>query len=290
MRKVLLALIVVLAFGCEKSTTDAKRAAIRVMFPSWYQNTAPFRMIGNIYWVGPKGLGAFLIPTDDGHILIDGGVPENAPMISENIRALGFDIEDIRILLNTHAHFDHAGGLAALKDETKARMLATEGDRSALEGGFYLGFENRHELDFPPVAVDQVIQDGDTVSLGNVSLTAHLTPGHTRGCTSWTMTVDEGGETYEVLIFCSASVAANRLAGPPQYDGIVDDYRSTFAKTKDWRPDVFLSNHAEFFDMEEKRARLEDGDALAFVAEDEFPKFIARAEAAFKIALGRQEE
>ncbi|HOP20534.1 MAG TPA: subclass B3 metallo-beta-lactamase [Amphiplicatus sp.] len=252
--------------------------------PDWVEAVEPFQVIGDIYYVGSRGLSSFLITTSEGDILIDGGMPENAPMIAANIEKLGFDIKDVRILLNSHAHFDHTGGLAALKAMSGAEFIASEGDKSALEGGFYLGFENDHDLDAPPVEVDSTIHDGETVNLGGVILTAHLTPGHTRGCTSWTMEM----EGRSVLFFCSASVAANRLVDPPQYQGIVADYEKTFEQTKDWRPDVFLANHPFFFGMEERRQRLLAGDENAFVDAEAFPAYIAAAKDAFEKALAEQ--
>lgn len=263
-------------------------AALRAQFPSWYEPAEPFRVIGPVHSVGSRGLSVFFIPTTEGHLVIDGGLPETAAIAADNIRALGYDPADIRILLNTHAHFDHSGGLAELKAQSQARLYAHEGDRSALEGGFYLGYEDRSLFNAPPVAVDQTIADGETVRLGEVSLTAQHTPGHTRGCTSWMLRVEENGRPFEVLVFCSASVAANRLVGPPQYPGIVDDYRRTFARTRSWQPDVFLSNHAEFYGMASKRARQQAGDALAFVQPGEFAAFIRKAEADFEAALRAQ--
>ena len=271
----------------DTSALDARRA-----FPHWFEAVEPFRIIGDedqtVYFVGTKGLGMFFIPTGDGHIVLDGGMPGQGSLVAKNIRKLGYDPADVKVLLNSHAHMDHSGGLAELKHTTGARLIASEGDRSALEGGFYLGFEDRKEFNAPPVKVDRIIADGEKVSLGNVKLTAHITPGHTRGCTSWTMDVEQRGKSYETLFFCSASVAANRLVGPPQYEAIVEDYRKTFAMTKDWRPDVFLSNHPEFFGMAKKREKLASGDPLAFVGSDGFPAFIAKMEMAFEAALEKQ--
>ena len=257
---------------------------IHTNFPEWYEETEPFHMIGGIHYVGSLGLAAYLLPSDDGHILIDGGLPETAPMIIRNIEKLGYKPEDVKILLNTHAHSDHAGGLAELKEKTGATIIASLGDRSALEGGFYLGYEDRGELDWPPVKVDQLIEDGEQVKLGNWTLTANITPGHTRGCTSWTLSVEEAGKEYDALIFCSATVALNSLV-PEQYPGIVDDYRATFTRTKNWAPDIFLSNHSDFFNMKAKREKLENGDTLAFIESGEFNTLIERLERDFEEAL-----
>ena len=264
----------------------------RKNFPSWYAAADPYRIMGSgkagIYFVGTEGLGIYFIPTSAGHILIDGGMPGEGQYVADAIRKLGFDPKDIKILLNSHAHLDHSGGLAELKALTGAQMIASEGDRSALEGGFYLGSEDDRAMNAPPVKVDRTIADGETLTLGDITLTAHVTPGHSRGCTSWTMPVVQDGKTYQALVFCSATVAANRLVGPPQYDGIVDDYRKTFAMTKDWRPDIFLTNHPEFADMAAKRERQKAGDPLAFVDREGFPAMMAKLEQAFEQALQKQ--
>ncbi|WP_417612701.1 subclass B3 metallo-beta-lactamase [Parasphingorhabdus sp.] len=261
-------------------------------FPSWYAAVEPYQIMGTgksgIYFVGTEGLGMFFIPTSAGHIVIDGGMPGEGQYVADAIRKLGFDPQDVKILLNSHAHLDHSGGLAELKALTDAQLIASEGDRSALEGGFYLGSEDDSAMNAPPVKVDRTIADGETITLGDVTLTAHITPGHSRGCTSWTIPVVQGGETYQALVFCSATVAANRLVGPPQYEGIVDDYRKTFAKTKDWKPDIFLTNHPEFSGMANKRERQKAGDPLAFVDREGFPAMMAKLEQAFEAALQKQ--
>ncbi|MEH6660402.1 MAG: subclass B3 metallo-beta-lactamase [Parasphingorhabdus sp.] len=280
------------AAGEQAAGDSAALAAAQKQFPSWFANVEPFRVIGeadqSVYYVGTEGLGMYFIPTSAGHIVIDGGMPGQGKQVWDNIKKLGYDPTDVKILLNSHAHLDHSGGLAELKQLTGAKLLASEGDRSALEGGFYLGSEDDASMGAPPVKVDQIITDGEVVKLGDVALTAHLTPGHTRGCTSWTMDVEQGGKSYKTLFFCSASVAANRLVGPPQYEGIVEDYRKTFALTRDWKPDVFLSNHPQFFGMAAKQEKLAAGDPLAFVNDSEFAVFIAKMEQAFEAALEKQ--
>ena len=256
---------------------------------SWSEPTAPFRIIDNIYYVGTAGLGVYLIATPQGNVLLDGAVPAAVAQIESNIKALGFKLRDTKYLLNSHAHYDHSGGLAQLKRDTGATLVASEGDRSALEGGFYLGWEDRPDLGAPPVQVDRVIADGETLSLGGVTLKANLTPGHTRGCTSWSMPVKHDGKTYQVLFFCSTSVAANRLVGPPQYPGIVDAYERTFAKARMLQVDVFLAPHAEFFGLHEKRARLSGSGQHPFIDAAEFPAFMARSEADFRTQLAAQQ-
>ena len=257
---------------------------------SWNQPNAPFKVIGNIHYVGTAGLSSFLITTERGHILLDGALPESVPQIQANITALGFQLGDIKYLLNSHAHFDHSGGLAQLKQATRAQLVASEGDRSALEGGFYLGFEDREALKAPPVKVDRAVRDGETLELGGTVLTANLTPGHTRGCTSWSMPVSEAGKTLRVLFFCSSSVAANRLVGPPQYPGIVADYEKTFAKARTLTVDIFLAPHPEFFRMSDKRARLTAQGPNPFIDSQEFGAFITTSEADFRRQLAAQQE
>jgi metallo-beta-lactamase class B len=222
----------------------------------WGKPADPFRVIGNVYYVGSEGLASWLIVTPEGHVLIDGGMDSCAPIVEANIRTLGYQLADVKILLNSHAHFDHAGALAKIKADTKAVLLASAGDKPLLEGGYYPGAEDNERLNFPPVKVDKVIEENQTVRLGHVTLTAHLTPGHTPGCTTWTMPVTEAGKPHEIVFFCSATVAANRLVGKPSYAGIVEDYRRTFMDGQKIKADVFLAPHPEMYDFVEKRARL----------------------------------
>src|SRR6266481_7609505 len=188
---------------------------------NWTAPFAPFQVIDNIYYVGSAGLSAWLIKTPKGLILLDAGLPQNAQMVEKNIETLGFKLGGIKILLNSHAHFDHAGGLARVKADTGAMLMASKGDRYALEIGVYPGSESNHVFDFPPVKIDRLLNDGDTVELGGVTLTARITPGHSAGCTSYFLTVTDLGERHTAFFFCSATVAANRLAPDPQYPGIV---------------------------------------------------------------------
>lgn len=257
---------------------------------NWNTPTEPFHIIGNVYYVGTEGLGAYLFTTPEGHILLDGATPQGAAMIEANIVKLGFKTSDVKILLNSHAHFDHSGGLAQLKADTGAKLSAMEGDVSALEGGFYLGSESNKAMGAPPVKVDTILHDGDKVTLGGFSLTAHLTAGHSRGCTSWGWTVQHEGKPLEGLVFCSASVAANRITPPLQYAGIVEDYRATFAKAKQMRVDVFLAPHGEFFQLAAKRSmqKAQPDGPNQFVTPGEFTKFILLQEQAFEKTLAER--
>ena len=254
---------------------------------NWTAPTKPFHVIDSVYYVGTEGISAWIIRTPKGLILLDVGMPDAAPLVEENIKALGFKLSDVKILLNSHAHIDHAGGLAKLKADTGAMLIASAGDRYALEKGVYEGSEDVHLLDFPAVKVDRLIGDGETVELGGVKLTAVLAPGHTKGCTGYSLPVTDRGVTHQVFFFCSASVAANRLAPNPQYPGIVDDYKRTFAKLKTIKADVLLAPHAEQFDLVAKRAKL-DGPVNPFVREGELQALTQNMEADFTVQLAKQ--
>ena len=155
--------------------------------------------------------------------------PEATPLIEANIQKLGVKLADIKYLLNTHAHMDHTGGLAQLKKASGAQLVSGEKDKPLLEGGYYPGLEKEEVLQFPPVKVDRVVHEGNTVSIGNITLTANETPGHTPGCTSWTTAAKDGDATRSVIFFCSATVALNKLVTNQTYPGIIDDYKKTFA-------------------------------------------------------------
>jgi len=259
---------------------------------TWNKPGEAFRIIGNAYYVGTGGLSSYLFETKDGLILLDGALTESVPQIEANIAKLGFKLGDVKIILNSHAHYDHSGGLAQLKKDTGAKFYAMEGDVSALEGGFYLGSETNAAFGAPPVKIDRKLKDGDTVELGGFKLTANLTSGHTRGCTSWGWTAEEGGKSYQALVFCSATVAANRITPPVQYDGIVADYRKTFAKTKTMKVDVFLAPHPEFADIMGKHARqtADPKGPNPFINPAEFRPFIEKAEADFEKTLKERTE
>jgi metallo-beta-lactamase class B len=254
---------------------------------AWNKPHQPFQVIGNVYYVGTAGVSAFLIRTPAGDILTDGGLPESAPLIEKNIRALGVKLSDIKILLNSHAHFDHAGGLAALKRATGAKLYASAADKPFLESG-RITFGPSVADPFPPVKVDKVIADGETISLGGATLTAHLTPGHTPGCTSWTMPVKDSGRTYQVMFFCSISVAGNPLTGTPAYPNIAQDYLSSFAKLANMRVDIFLAPHGAQFGMDAKLARVKPGAANPFFDPEELQHYLAGARTDYDAELAKQ--
>jgi metallo-beta-lactamase class B len=256
--------------------------------PAWSQPTAPFKIIDNTYYVGTAGLSVYLIATKQGLILIDSGLPQNAALVEASIKKLGFKLSDVKFILSSHAHFDHAGGLAKLKADTGAWFTANEGDKYAFEKGVYPGSEERKDFNFPPVKVDGGIPDGGQVKLGGVTVTAHLTPGHTKGCTTWTWPVrDKDGSAHTAINFCSASVAANSLS-PEQYPGIVADYRTTFAKASKLDGDVFLAPHAEQFNMPAKWAKLGKPGPNPFIDRAGYLDLVASQAADFNKSLAAQ--
>lgn len=253
----------------------------------WTAPQKPFRVIGNVYYVGTQDLAVYLITSPGGDVLIDGALAETVPQIEKNISALGFRLADIKLILNTHAHFDHAAGIARLARDTGAQVDASAGDAPTLERGA-ISFGPTASTKFPPVKVDHIVHDGEVVGVGDIRLTAHLTPGHTPGCTSWTLPVVENGRTYQVIDMCSVSVAGNPLVNNKEYPQIVSDYRSSFAKLKARHADVFLGPHAGFFDLQKKLAARKAGKPNPFIDPTALPRFIARAEEAFDKELARQ--
>jgi metallo-beta-lactamase class B len=227
---------------------------------AWNRPVAPARIIGNIYYVGAAEITAFLITGADGHILLDGGFAETAPLILANIERLGFRPADVKVLLNSQAHFDHAGGLAALKRRTGARLLAGPGDAELLERGGRGDFFFGETQPYPPVRVDGRLRDGEMVRIGTAAVTARLTPGHTRGCTTWTARAQERGRTYDVVFVCSLSILDGyRLAEPESYPGIARDFARSIATVAALPCDVFLGAHGSMFRLEDKLARLQAG-------------------------------
>jgi metallo-beta-lactamase class B len=286
-KKLVIALVALLPLtGAVQAQT--LKDLIATLRASWDKPTEPFKMIDNVYYVGTEGLASYLITSPQGHILVDTVMPEATSQIKANIEKLGFKVADIKFLLNTHAHVDHAGGLAEMKQATGAQVVAGEADKPLLEGGYYPGAQEETVLAFPPVKVDRTVREGDTVMVGNVTLTAHETPGHSPGCTSWAFSVKDGDATRSVLIFCSGTVALNRLVANPTYPGIVDDYRKTFARAKEMKADILLAPHPDMYKMPDKRAKLANGAPNPFVDPGEFNTYAATLEKAFDDALAKQ--
>jgi len=286
-KKIVVALVALLSVAGAVQAQTVKDL-LETLKVKWNTPTEPFKMIGNVYYVGTDGLASYLITSPQGHILVDTVMPEATSQIKANIEKLGFKVTDIKYLVNTHAHIDHTGGLAEMKQASGAQMIAGEADKPLLEGGYYPGAQEDAALAFPPVKVDRTVREGDTVSVGGVTLTARETPGHSPGCTSWEFAVKDGDATRSVLIFCSGTVALNRLVTNPTYSGIVTDYRKTFARAKDMKVDVLLAPHPEMYRMQDKRAMLSDGAPNPFVNPGEFNAYAATLEKAFEDALAKQ--
>ncbi len=287
MKKIAVALIALLSLAGAAQAQTVKDL-LAAMLVKWNTPTEPFKMIGNVYYVGTDGLASYLITSPQGHILVDTVMPESTSQIKANIEKLGIKITDIKYLVNTHAHIDHTGGLAEMKQASGGQLVAGEADKPLLEGGYYPGAENDTALKFPPVKVDRTVREGDKVTVGDVTLTARETPGHSPGCTSWEFAVKDGDATRSALIFCSGTVALNRLVGNPTYSGIVADYKKTFARAKDMKVDVLFAPHPEMYKMQEKRAKLGEGGTNPFVNPGEFNAYASTLEKAFEDALAKQ--
>jgi metallo-beta-lactamase class B len=259
--------------------------------PEWTTNHVPFRVVGNVYYVGSEDLGAYLITTPQGNILINANLESSVPQIKKNIETLGFRFADTKILLNSQAHFDHVGGAAELKRLTGVQVETMEGDVSPMESGgktdFY--FYNKPEYYFEPVKVDRVLHDGDTVKLGGMVLTAHKTAGHTMGDTTWTFPVKQDGKTYQVLIFGGASALSGyNLIDDPRYPKQAADFVQTFRTLSALPCDVFLGGHGQYFGLKEKYARMVKGDRDAFVDTAGYKAYVEDAKKEFEADLAKQ--
>jgi len=238
----------------------------------WNAEREPFRVFGNTYYVGVAGLSSVLITSKDGHVLIDGALPQSAPLIDAHIRALGFRTEDVKLILNSHAHFDHAGGIRALQRASGATVAASARGAEALERGRPVPDDPQAGLGavmaFPPVKGVSVVKDGQTLRVGPLAVTAHLTPGHTPGSTTWTWRSCEGDRCLDVVYADSitpASAPGFRYTGDASHPSIVESFRRSIAVIAGLPCDVLLSTHAGFVGIEEKVARRQKGDEDAFV-------------------------
>jgi metallo-beta-lactamase class B len=222
----------------------------------------PFAIAPGLFYVGSSDIAVYAIDTGGGLIVINSGYQSTARQVITNLRILGYAPHQVKILLNTHAHMDHAAGMARLKQQTGARLLAHPDSASLLEAGgrgdFFLG----DWMTFPRVRVDEPLHDGKQVTLGNMTLTAHFTPGHTKGCTSWSFPIVVDGRERQALIVCSLATLLYQLVGKKQaYTGIDKDFEASFKKLRSLKCDLFLSDHANFFNLETKRTALEAGAA-----------------------------
>lgn len=256
---------------------------------NWTQPIEPFQIAGPLYYVGTAELASYLFTTPEGHVLIDVPLEENVPLVLANIRKLGFDPKDIEIQLASHAHFDHVGGIATALKETGAKLFLSEEDAKLVAAGGKGDFFLADRSPYPPAKADRILADGDQVKLGAVTLTAHLTPGHTRGCTSWGATIEADGETLEVVSVCSLSVLPGYRLGPdPSYPGIARDYCTSLGKLRGLTPDVFLAPHGSFIGLVEKAEKVRAGNRRAFVDPEGYVQWLDEAAARIEATLKEQ--
>jgi len=258
---------------------------------SWTKPFPPFRIAGNLYYVGSEDLAAYLVVTPQGNILINSNLESSPALIRKSIEMLGFKFSDTKILLISHAHFDHCAGSAEIKRLTGAKYYVMDADVPVIESGGATDFQyaSDESMRFRTTHVDRALRNGDKVTLGNVTLTAHLTAGHTRGTTTWTLDETENGRTLHVVIVGSPNVNPGyKLVNNTTYPQIADDYRRQFQILKALPCDIFLGAHGGYFDLKEKHERLQRGDHDAFVDPAGYRAYIADREQAFESAFKKQ--
>jgi metallo-beta-lactamase class B len=257
----------------------------------WTEPFPPFRIAGNLYYVGSKGLANYLITTPQGHVLINSDLEANVPLIRASIEKLGFKFSDVRILLISHAHWDHDAGSAMIKQITGAAYMVMDADVPVVESGGKSDFQygNTPSSLYPATKVDRLLHDGDEVRLGDAVLVAHLTPGHTKGCTTWTLKVSEGGKAHNAVIIGSPNVNDGyKLVNNALYPRIAEDYDRMFRILKSLPCDLFLGAHGSYFDLEAKYARMKEGGQNPFIDPGGYKKFVAQKEQDFRTELAKQ--
>ncbi len=259
--------------------------------PDWTNPFQPYRIIGNVYYVGSQGLASYLITTPQGHILINSSLESSVPLIRESIEKLGFKFGDVKILLISHAHWDHCAGSASIKELTGAKYMVMDADVPEIEAGGKGNFQygDSPTSRYQPTKVDRVLHDGDEVKLGGTVLTARLTPGHTKGTTTWTMKAKEGDRTYNVVIIGSPNVNAGyKLVNNALYPQIASDYERMFRVLKSLPCDVFLGAHGNYYGMEAKYARMKEHAANPFIDPEGYKSYVAEREQTFRTELAKQ--
>ena len=256
----------------------------------WNRPFPAYRVIDNIYYVGSNEIAQFLITTPAGHILLDTGFEASVPRLRENIESLGFRYRDIKLILTSHAHIDHVQAHALVRRQTGAEVVVSTADAPFVENGGKGETVYDGVFAWAPCPVDRRVADGEVVTLGGVSLTAHLTPGHTRGATTWTMPVQEQGKTLAVVFFPSANINRGvHLVDNKRYPQIAQDFASSFAVWKGLSCDVFLADHGEFYGMKAKYRRLQGGATPnPFIDPDGCRQFVANSERRFREQLSSE--
>ena len=257
----------------------------------WTEAFPPHKVIANVYYVGSRGLASYLVTTPAGHILINSSLVDSVPLIRQSIEKLGFRFGDVKILLISHAHWDHCAGSARVKELTGAQYMVMDRDAPEIEAGGKGNFQYGNDKGslYPPSHVDRVLHDGDRVTLGDAVLTAHLTPGHTKGCTTWTLDARDGGKTYHVVIVGSPNVNPGyKLVNNRQYPEIAQDYERTFRVLKSLACDVFLGAHGNYYGMEKKYPLL-GKVPNPFIDPARYQAYVSEREQAFRTEWKKQE-
>lgn len=272
-------------------TAPVKNIRTEPVQNDWLEPFPAFRIAENLYYVGSKGLANYLITTPEGHILINSDLEANVPLIRASIESLGFKFSDVKILLISHAHWDHCAGSAMIKQLTGAKYMVMEGDVEVVESGGKSDFQYASDPTtlYPPTKVDRVLHDGDEVKLGGATLTARLTPGHTKGCTTWTMKVKDGSKSLNAVIVGSPNVNPGyKLVRSPVYPRITEDFEQTFKVLKSLSCDYFLGAHGSYFGLESKYERLKAAGSTVFIDPEGYQKYVAEREQAFRRELRKQ--
>ena len=248
----------------------------------WHREFPAFKVAGNLYYVGTTDLAVYLVNTPQGNILINTDFKQDVPAIKKSIEQLGFKYSDTKIILISHAHGDHDEATALVAKETGAKLMVMDAD---------VPEEQSTAPGRPGAHVDRVLHDGDAVELGGSRLVAHLTPGHTKGCTTWTMQVRDGARTLNAVIVGSPNVNPGYiLVGNKNYPGIADDYVKTFAALKNLPCDLFLGAHGAYFGLTAKYDRMKAGAANPFIDPDGYKAYVAEREGAFRKEWDRQKQ
>lgn len=256
--------------------------------PSWTAPQKPFRIYGNTWYVGPHGLTVLLITSPAGDVLIDGGAPGDAELIEANLRELGVKLHDIKWILNSHAHCDHAGSMAQLALATGAQVIASAPDAPALARGGHDDPEYGDRLPFPPVHVTRTVENGENVRLGDLVLTAHSTPGHTKGNTTWTWTSCEGDRCLHLVDIGSVSAPGYKLIDNPKYTDVVKDFEHSFAMIAALPCDIPLAPHPGVVDFWARVAKRDQGDANALIDPAGCRRAATDARASFEAQLAKE--
>jgi metallo-beta-lactamase class B len=284
MFRVAVPLVLAFAFACSAQNRPPDSRPDNQPFP-------PYRIAGNLYYVGASDITSYLIATPAGNILINSGYEDTPPLIRDSVVKLGFKITDVKILLNSQAHYDHVAGQAALQRMTGAKIYSSAKEVAVLETGGKADPRWGREQTYPPVKVDHVVHDLEQVTLGGTTLVAHMTPGHSIGCTTWTLRVPDGGKTYNVVIVGGTTINPGvEFLHHPTYPGIADDFARTFRVLRGLQCDIFLGAHGGYYGMKEKYEKMKAGAAVnPFIDPEGYLAFIDQSDQAFREKLAKEQ-